>query len=71
MANVTYSEPRGRSFFGAVLQGIGDFFVAITESNWRVREAERLQAMSDQELAQRGLRREDIARHVFRDMLHI
>jgi hypothetical protein len=45
--------------------------VSISETNHRVAEVERLQALSDAELAKRGLRREDIARHVFRDLFYI
>ncbi|MCC1494910.1 DUF1127 domain-containing protein [Cognatishimia sp. F0-27] len=69
MADISYTSdtPSSRGF----LRAIGDFFALITESNWRVREAERLQAMSDRELAQRGLRREDIGRHVFRDLFYV
>lgn len=70
MAHITYTAPR-RSAFSGFLHAIGDFFTLITESNWRVHEAERLQAMSDAQLAARGLRREDIARHVFRDMFYV
>lgn len=40
----------------------------ISEANWRVREAERLNAMTDAALAEKGLKREDIVRHVFRDV---
>ena len=66
MTDSSYT-PAHRSVFRA----IGDFFSLITESNWRVREAQRLHAMSDAQLAARGLRREDIARHVFRDVFYI
>lgn len=70
MADITYTAAR-RSPLSGFLHAIGDFFTLITESNWRVREAERLQAMTDVQLAARGLRREDIARHVFRDMFYV
>ncbi|ROT99122.1 DUF1127 domain-containing protein [Histidinibacterium lentulum] len=33
----------------------------------RTDQIERLQALSDADLARKGLRREDIVRHVFRD----
>lgn len=33
----------------------------------RTDQIERLQALSDAELSRKGLRREDIVRHVFRD----
>lgn len=40
----------------------------VTEANSRISEVERLQAMSDEALAARGIKREDIVRHVFRDV---
>ena len=70
MADISISAPR-RGALSGLAHAIGDFFTLITESNWRVREAERLQAMSDAQLAARGLRREDRARHVFRDVVYI
>ena len=62
----------------SVLSRIGEFFAALARAVFtaraaeaRVHEMERLMAKSDAELAEIGLRREDIARHVFRDILHI
>lgn len=54
---------------GGLFQGFFDFLVRLSESNIRVRELERFNAMSDAELAQRGMSRDDIVRHVFRGML--
>lgn len=59
------------NLLAAAIDALGRFFVTITESNFRVREAERLQRLSDSQLAARGLRREDIARHVFKDLYHL
>jgi len=50
-------------FFAALGQGIN----AYMERNARVREIERLSAMSDEELLKLGVRRERIAYHVFQD----
>lgn len=44
---------------------IGNAMIAVAEANSHVRRAEALHAMSDEELADIGIRREDIARHVF------
>lgn len=55
------------SFLNRVLEGL----ISISETNHRIVEVERLQTMSDAELAKRGLRREDIARHVFRDLFYV
>lgn len=56
-----------RGFFGRIF----DALVMVTESNHRMRKIEELSAMSDDELARRGLRRDEIVRHVFRDRIHI
>lgn len=58
---------RIKSFFTAIGQGL----MSVAEANQRVQLVERLNAKSDAELAQMGIRREDIVRYVFRDMLHI
>lgn len=44
---------------------------ASLDQTGRVAEIERLQALSDDDLAARGLRREDIVHHVFRDLYYI
>lgn len=54
-------------FFASIGQG----FNAYLESQGRVEEIERLSSKSDKELAEMGLRREDIPRYVFRDLIHI
>ena len=54
-----------------ILQRLYDGMVWIAERNPRVRQAEQLQAMTDAELAKRGLKREDIARHVYRDLFYL
>lgn len=55
----------------SVLGGIGNFFVRIAETNTRLAKVERLQALSDAQLEKRGLKREDIVRHVFSDMFYL
>ena len=72
MAHVSTHTDRHSGFgLGAVFRAIGDAFVLLAESNSRVRKAETLNAMSDVELAKRGLKREDIARHVFGDLFYL
>ena len=41
------------------------------EANPRLRRIEALQKLSDAELAERGIRREDIVRHVFHDVYYL
>ncbi|SMX37850.1 hypothetical protein [Maliponia aquimaris] len=74
MANAQLTTaPRGiitgsiTSFFQSVFNGL----TSIAETNSRVKEVERLNALSDANLATKGLRREDIVRHVFRDVYYV
>ena len=56
----------------SILSKIGAGFVAamtrVMEAQDRSPEVRRLEALSDIELAQMGLKRENIIRHVFRDV---
>jgi uncharacterized protein YjiS (DUF1127 family) len=72
MAHIQTSAPvAGTGFLRHIGESILTFFVNIAEANSRVREAERLNAMTDAELEKIGLKREDIARHVFRDLFYV
>lgn len=71
MAFATASAAPRRFGFGAFFNAIYSGLIHIGEANSRVREAERLQSLSDQELSRLGIKREDIARHVFRDILYV
>ena len=57
------------------LSGLGtrilNALVTIAEANPRLREMERLNAKSDEQLAAMGLKRQEIVRYVLRDMLYI
>lgn len=74
MAHATTTAPAAASGLFHVISdaflAIGRALVTIPETNERVRRAEILMAMSDAELAERGLRREDIALHVFAGSLY-
>lgn len=73
MATATYnahstahaSERKG------IAQRLYNGLLWLAERNPRVQQVEKLQAMSDDELAQRGLKRDDIARHVYRDLFYL
>lgn len=56
-----------RNAFSALARG----FVAFAESNPRLRQVEQLSAMSDAELAKLNIKRQDIVRHVFRDVYYV
>ncbi|NRB03287.1 MAG: DUF1127 domain-containing protein [Rhodobacteraceae bacterium] len=49
------------------LSSILNGLISISANTSRVREMEALMALSDAQLAERGLKREEIARYVFRD----
>ena len=63
----TQPTPTRQGFLTGLAQGLARGLMNLTEANSRVRRVEQLQALSDEALAARGLRREDIVRHVFRD----
>lgn len=71
MAHVQATTAPAINPIAGVFNRILDALISVSETNHRVREVERLQAMSDDQLAKRGLRREDIARHVFRDLFYV
>lgn len=74
MANAQLTAaPRGivAGSIGGFFQSIFNGLTSIAETNGRIKEAERLNALSDAKLADMGLRREDIVRHVFRDVLYV
>ncbi|MCG6903140.1 MAG: DUF1127 domain-containing protein [Rhodobacter sp.] len=60
-----------RDWFDRFFAGIGQGFNAYLESRSRMAQFERLNAKSNDELAEMGLKREDIGRHVFRDLFYI
>ena len=58
-----------RNRLDAFFAGLGQGFNAYLESASRMREIEALNAKSNEQLQAMGLAREDIPRHVFRDLL--
>jgi uncharacterized protein YjiS (DUF1127 family) len=50
---------------------IGNALIAIMESNSRVQYVDRLNAMTDEQLEAKGLKRDEIVQHVFRDYMHL
>ena len=55
----------------APLAAIGNFLIGVGESNARVRKLEHLHSLSDEQLAEKGLTREEIVRHVFAGQLYV
>lgn len=71
MANVNTTIAPSGNVFAGFFTSIFNALISVAESNSRIKEVERLNAMSDEELAKRGVKRADIVRHVFRDSFYI
>ena len=54
-----------------VFNSILNFLVSISTAQSRVRQIEFLCALTDEELAERGLSRQDIVRYVYRDAYYV
>ena len=65
----TNTIPNG--YGSSILSRMGAFFIAYAEKQARTGEIEKLQALSDVELAEMGLTRDGIVRHVFSDKLYL
>ena len=57
--------------FKAFFRTLGSSIDLAASANARLAKVEELSALSDAQLAKKGLRREDIARYVFRDIMHL
>lgn len=55
----------------AVLGRIGNALIKASPHNRRLERAARLQALSDEQLAQLGIPRDRIVHHVFSDVMHL
>ncbi len=62
---------RAFSAIGTALDTIGRALTVNAAAEARLREVNRLQALSDQELTDLGLKRDRIVQHVFRDIIMI
>ena len=72
--DITTSPNTGSRFFGLLSRmgaGAVHFFDLTMSARDRSAQVERLQAKSDAELAAMGLTRDDIVRHVFRDIIYL
>lgn len=56
-----------KSIWVSLINTISGYFADIMEANSRSLEVQRLQSMSDRDLADIGLARQDIVRRVFAD----
>lgn len=72
MTMQTTTGYQGRSFFASLRAAghwVADVFGATAEAVRCAREVERLSAMSDAELARRGIKRQEIVNHAFRTLV--
>ncbi|SLN65072.1 hypothetical protein ROJ8625_03314 [Roseivivax jejudonensis] len=65
------SMPEHRTERRGVFKRVFGFLVMVGESNHRAHRVQELSKLSDRELEKRGLKREEIAHHVFRDMFYV
>ncbi|MFP4327375.1 MAG: DUF1127 domain-containing protein [Paracoccaceae bacterium] len=73
MADITTHDivPERRGGIAQIFAVLARWMVRIAESDRRVRQVEFLRNLSDEELAARGLKRENIAHHVFGDLYYL
>ncbi|WP_371061111.1 DUF1127 domain-containing protein [Rhodosalinus sp. 5P4] len=70
-STATDFAPTRRSGFMAFLVAIGDALAMASDVGRRVHRVDTLNDMTDDELAARGLKRDEIVQHVFRDLYYI
>lgn len=56
------------NLFSRFLSHVWNSLVILGTTNQRLRQVEALQRLTDEELAERGIKRSEIARHVFLDL---
>lgn len=73
MAHISapYSTTPAPAPLAGFFRRIFNTLVLIAEANPRMQQIERLNAKSDEQLAKMGLKREDIFRHVMRDVMYL
>lgn len=73
MANITTNTAPAQSWnpFAGFGTAIMNTLTSIGEANSRMREVEYLQSLSDEALAERGLKRDEIVSYVFRELLYV
>ncbi|WP_292286400.1 DUF1127 domain-containing protein [Marivita sp.] len=68
MAHTQTFQGQKPSFLANLIEGLTRGMGQVMDANSRIREVERLQMLSDESLAAKGIKREEITRHVFRDV---
>lgn len=73
-SNATHLNTAGESLFarfGSWLMGLGQAVFVARGMEARMTQLHNLQTKTDDELKAMGLKREDLARYVFRDILYL
>jgi hypothetical protein len=68
MAVLDYTAPQSSGIFQRIGAGFKNAFNSMIQARMRSSEFEHYNNMNDAQLMKIGRRREDIARHVFRDL---
>jgi len=63
--------PRKQNAFNGIFEAMGRMFESIADAQSRTDAVNRMQDMSDAELAKLGVSRNEIVRYVYRDILHV
>lgn len=71
ISHIITARPELAGILRRCFAAAGNALVAIAEADSRMRAVRQLNAMSDEELAERGLRREDVVHHIFSDRFYI
>ena len=67
----THAHAAGNGAIAAIRSTFGTFFRRLADAQNRSEAVNRLQALSDRQLADIGIARDDIVRYVYRDIYHI
>lgn len=70
MASIEMNAAQPKAHSG-IFAKIASVFVSLTENNARARKLAYLSSLTDEQLASKGIKRAEIAQHVFRDVLYI
>ncbi|WP_323778970.1 DUF1127 domain-containing protein [Leisingera sp.] len=71
ISHIITARPEVTAILRRCFAAAGNALVAIAEADSRMRAVRQLNAMSDEELAERGLKRDGIVRHIFSDKFYI
>jgi uncharacterized protein YjiS (DUF1127 family) len=69
--DMSVAEPASRGVLSRIMARIASAATAYSVAQSRADQVQRLNEKTDAELARMGLRRENIAHYVFRDILYI